>query len=85
MEWLWNKTCTPGSTHPSFDLLSELNSNPISTDLNSSEEQPGNDEIEEALQEEAFLEYAKDGEDTEDENVHAMIGEPKGGWNAENK
>jgi hypothetical protein len=80
VEWLWSQTRAEGSSHPWFQRIWNLNVFPepmreapedVDPELNPVE-------MDETLQEQAFLEEAEDGELAEDRNVDEMVSD--GGW-----
>ncbi|EFP85514.2 uncharacterized protein PGTG_11870 [Puccinia graminis f. sp. tritici CRL 75-36-700-3] len=80
IEWLWSKTRLIENSHPWFDLVGQLATNLVPTGSNSNEAQLDADEMEEAWQEQQFLDDAEDGEEAEDDVVDDMTGEAGQGW-----
>ncbi|PLW53258.1 hypothetical protein PCANC_07482 [Puccinia coronata f. sp. avenae] len=76
VEWLWSKTRGVGSFHAWFQRIGQLDAYLGSTRDAPEDEDPAPDsvELDEALQEQEFLDEADDGELAEDSNVNEMVG-----------
>jgi hypothetical protein len=83
VEWLWRKTRENGASHPWFDIIGRLDRvlNPITSIRVEPEGDASLEEMEETLQEQAFLEDADDGEFADDDQVNEML--DGGGWETE--